>query len=127
MPVDIDKFVKHLRANADEVGFGKGQCGVFVRKALQAGGAKFSPYPPIGKEYGPTLLMLGFHEITVVNPDTFSFMKGDVMAMEPYKGSTAGHVAGYDGQNWVSDFVQRDFWAGPKYRKERPKYAVYRY
>jgi hypothetical protein len=46
---------------------------------------------------------------------------------EPHTGSTAGHVAGYDGKHWVSDFVQRDFWAGKEYRKERPHYAVYRY
>jgi len=128
MPVDIDTFTKHLRTNADAVRFGKGQCGEFVRKALQAGGAKIpQPYPPTGKEYGPTLLMLGFHEITVKDPDTFNFIKGDVMVMESYKSNGAGHVAGYDGKNWISDFVQRDFWAGSDYRKKRPHYAVYRY
>lgn len=75
--------------------------------------------------------MLGFHQITVENPDTFHFLKGDVMVMEPYIGSAnhAGHVAGYDGRNWISDFAQNDFWAGPRYRKQnpRPNYAVYRY
>jgi hypothetical protein len=131
MPIDLEKFVKHLRANADQVGFGYGKCGEYVRKALQAGGAHFNEYnpPPYGKLYGPTLERLGFHEITVDNPDRFSFIRGDVMVMEPYTGSTAGHVAGYDGQKWISDFVQRDFWAGPAYRnqKPRPSYAVYRY
>jgi hypothetical protein len=57
----------------------------------------------------------------------FNFIKGDVMVMQPHSRSTEGHVAGYDGRNWVSDFVQRDFWAGSKYRDERPDYAVYRY
>ena len=99
-----------------------------VRKALQAGGADFhGVYPPTGKEFGPALEALGFHEITVKDPDKFSFIKGDVMVMEPHTGSTAGHVAGYDGKRWISDFVQRDFWAGKEYRKERPHYAVYRY
>jgi hypothetical protein len=128
MPVDIDKFVKRLKDNADTTGWGKGQCGQYVRMALQAGGAKIPhPYPATGKEYGPTLLMLGFHEITVENPDKFHFMKGDVMVMESYKANGAGHVAGYDGKKWISDFVQTDFWAGPDYRKKRPTYAVYRY
>jgi hypothetical protein len=49
------------------------------------------------------------------------------MVMQPHTDSTAGHVAGYDGKHWVSDFVQRDFWAGKAYRKEKPHYAVYRY
>lgn len=92
------------------------------------GGANLhGAYPGIGKLFGPTLMMLGFHEITVDNPDTFPFMTGDVMVMEPYTDSTAGHVAGYDGKNWISDFVQRDFWAGKDYRSQRPHYAVYRY
>lgn len=49
--------------------------------------------------------------------------------MEPYEKSTnnAGHVAGYDGRNWISDFIQNDYWAGPRYRTERPKNAVFRY
>jgi hypothetical protein len=132
MPVDLEKFTKHLRAHADSKPPGHGECGLFVRKALQAGGANFhGVYPPQRKLFGPALEMLGFHEITVENPDTFHFMKGDVMVMEPYIGSTnhAGHVAGYDGRSWISDFVQIDFWAGPKYRnqKPRPHYAVYRY
>jgi len=126
MSVDLEKFIKHLRAHAGKGS--KGRCGEYVRKALQAGGAKFNgKNPPTGKEYGPALEMLGFHQITVDNPDKFSFIKGDVMVMDPHNGSTAGHVAGYDGKDWISDFVQRDFWAGPAYRKEKPNYAVYRY
>jgi hypothetical protein len=42
-------------------------------------------------------------------------------------GSTAGHVAAYNGKYWISDFIQTDFWAGPDYRTEKPHYAVYRY
>jgi len=129
MTIDIKKFTKHLRAHADSTPPGHGKCGEYVRKALQAGGAHFNEFGPprYGKLYGLTLERLGFHEITVDDPDNFIFMSGDVMVMEPHTGSTAGHVAGYDGKNWVSDFVQRDCWAGPKYRKEKPHYAVYRY
>jgi hypothetical protein len=127
MPVDLEKFTKHLRDNALPK-YGQRRCAEFVRKALQAGGARFhGRYPSSGKEFGPDLEMLGFHEITVSNPAHFSFVKGDVMVMEPYKGSTAGHVAGYDGKHWISDFVQNDFWAGPAYRTEKPHYVVYRY
>ncbi|MEO7496606.1 MAG: hypothetical protein ABIT83_11565 [Massilia sp.] len=132
MPVDIEKFVKHLLAAADAKPPGHGKCGEYVRRALQAGGAHFNEYVPphFGKEYGLTLERLGFHEITVDEPDQFQFMRGDVMVMQPHKGGLqAGHVAGYDGRHWISDFVQNDFWAGPAYRNQnpRPSYAVYRY
>jgi len=129
MPIDIEKFARHLRAHADSTPPGHGKCGEYIRKALQAGGAHFNEYSPphYGKQYGLTLERLGFHEITVNDPDNFNFIRGDVVVMEPYKGGIAGHVAGYDGKNWISDFVQRDFWAGKKYRDERPHYAVYRY
>lgn len=132
MPVNIEKFVKHLRANAFTDYHGKGKCGEYVRKALQAGGAHFNEYSPprYGKLYALTFERLGFHEITVDDPDHFPFIRGDVMVMQPHNGGLqAGHVAGYDGKVWISDFVQTDFWAGPAYRnqKPRPSYAVYRY
>lgn len=132
MPIDIEKFVGYLGKHALKDQHGKGKCGEYVRKALQAGGAHFNEYGPphYGKEYGLTFERLGFHEITVDDPDHFPFLRGDVMVMQPHKGGKqAGHVAGYDGKFWISDFVQRDFWAGPDYRnqKPRPSYAVYRY
>lgn len=128
MPVVVDKFTKHLREHALKKLGGEGKCAEYVRKALQAGGANIPrPYPPAGKAFGPALLRLGFHEITVENPDTYHFLTGDVMVMQPHKGGKQyGHVAGYDGKNWISDFVQRDFWAGREYREQRPSYVVYR-
>jgi hypothetical protein len=132
MPIDIEKFVTSLRDNAFRDRHGKGKCGEYVRKALQAAGANFNEYHPphYGKLYGLTLERLGFHEITVEDPDHFHFVRGDVMVMQPHKGGKqAGHVAGYDGKDWISDFIQLDFWAGPQYRNQRPRpsYAVYRY
>jgi hypothetical protein len=132
MPVDLDKFTKHLRAHADPTPPGRGKCGECVRIGLQAAGAHFNEYSPphYGKLYGLTLERLGFHEITVDDPDHFPFIRGDVMVMQPHRGGKqAGHVAGYDGQKWISDFVQTDFWAGPAYRNQtpRPSHAVYRY
>ncbi|KQV46624.1 hypothetical protein [Duganella sp. Root336D2] len=127
MPLNLDQFAQHLRTNALP-GFGQGKCAKYVRMALQAGGAQISQYAPAGRDFGPVLLQLGFHAITVDNPDTFHFMKGDVMVMQPYTGGNQnGHVAGYDGSKWISDFIQSDFWAGPGYRAERPSHVVYHY
>ncbi|WP_078034092.1 hypothetical protein [Massilia sp. KIM] len=127
MRIDLDKFTCHLRQHALPR-WGNGRCGEFVRRALQAAGAELRPpYPPSGKLYGPTLQALGFQLLDVPNPDCFPFLKGDIMVMEPTKPRGHGHVAGYDGRDWISDFIQRDFWAGPGYRRKRPPFAVYRY
>lgn len=128
MPLDLQQFAQRLRSNA-QPGFGQGKCARFVRQALQEAGAQVpQPYAPGGKDFGPILLQLGFHAITVDNPDSFHFMRGDVMVMQPYTGGNpAGHVAGYDGSKWISDFIQTDFWSGPGYRAQRPSYVVYRY
>jgi hypothetical protein len=40
--------------------------------------------------------------------------------------SKYGHIAGYDGAQWVSDFVQRDMWRGP-YRNDSLAYQLFRY
>jgi hypothetical protein len=128
MPLDVKKFATHLREHACKKLGGNGFCARRVREALQAGGAKVpQPWPAYAKDWGPTLLSIGFHEMAVEDVETFSFMKGDIMVMEPYKGGKpAGHIAGYDGVDWISDFVQRDFWSGPQYRAEKPSYVLYR-
>ncbi len=128
MSIDIDGFATYLRKNALPP-YGKGKCARFVREALQNAGAAIpQPYSGSGKDYGAVLLRLGFHQITVEDPDNFMFLKGDVMVMQPHKGGRPnGHVAGFDGRNWISDHVQSDFLAGPGYRRERPNYVVYRY
>jgi len=55
-------------------------------------------------------------------------MKGDIVVIQPMaKGNTSGHIAGYDGKDWISDFIQLGFWPNGEYRKERPSYVIYRY
>jgi hypothetical protein len=126
MAIDIDTFTRKLRALALPP-FGNSVCAKHVRLALEAGGANTSGHPALAREWGPTLLKIGFHLVPIDDPDTYPFRKGDVMVMEPYQGGNpAGHIAGFDGKNWISDFVQRDYWCGPGYRKERPGNVVYR-
>jgi hypothetical protein len=45
-------------------------------------------------------------------------------------GVEAGHIEMFDGEIWISDFKQTGssgFWAGPNYKAEKVKYAIYRY
>ena len=125
MPFDTAKFATHLRKHAKA--HSQASCAKFVRRALEAGGADTKGHPMPAKLYGPTLERNGFHAITVDDPDKFAFIQGDIVVMEPTKhGNAAGHIAGYDGKVWISDFLQRGFWPGPVYAKEKPSYVVYR-
>lgn len=126
MAFDAEKFATHLTQHAAK--HSQSHCAMFVRRALEAGGADTKGHPTPAREYGPTLTRNGFHSITVEDPATFHFMKGDIVVIEPTKhGNAAGHIAGYNGENWVSDFVQRGFWPGAAYEKEKPSYVVYRH
>jgi hypothetical protein len=125
MPFDADKFANYLTTNAGR--HSQSHCARSLRLALEAGGANTIGHPIPAKEYGATLSRNGFHPITVDDPATFVFEKADIVVMESTQhGNPAGHIAGYDGRNWVSDFVQRSFWPGPAYENEKPSYVVYR-
>ena len=125
MRLDTDEFAKHLRKKA--VKKSQGRCAFYVRLALQAGGARLGDHPTHAKDYGPTLRRIGFSEIVVADPDTYKFIKGDIVVIQPYPGGhKSGHIAAFDGTQWISDFPQRDFWGGPHYRKHKPSHAFYR-
>ena len=125
MSIDVEKFVSYLHAHA--VNQSQGRCARSIRLALEAGGADTAGHPLRAKDWGPILTRNGFRSIAVPSPEQCRFLKRDIVVIQPYQGGNpAGHIAGFDGEKWISDFAQRDFWAGPTYRRERPDYAVYR-
>lgn len=123
--VNVNEFATWLRGHALPP-YGQGKCAKFVRLALEHGGAHTAGHPYHAKDWGPTLLRNGFHSITVEKPETFLAMKGDVAVIQPTSSSSSGHIQGFDGKQWISDFVQPDFWPGPAYRTEKPNHVVYR-
>jgi type VI secretion system secreted protein VgrG len=120
--LDIDAAVKYLDDHAKT--YATGFCARAVRSAILAGGVNISPHPGIAKSYGIYLQRSGFKLQPSLN---YNPKKGDVVVIQNYAGGQpAGHIAMYDGTQWVSDFKQKDMWAGPGYRKHKPSYAVYR-
>lgn len=113
MPIDTSKFAVHLRSNADKTGFGQGKCAYKVRLALADAGAKTSGHPIHAKDWGPMLLKNEFTAVLAVTPDSFIPEKGDVAVIQATSSSKSGHIQGFDGQNWISDFIQELFWPGP--------------
>ncbi len=80
-----------------------------------------------------TLEALGFRGTVPISHATTTAVteyvpeKGDVAVIQPYSGGDPnGHIAMYDGTQWVSDFAQRDLWGGPGYRKHKPDCVIYR-
>lgn len=112
-PFNVDKFVSTLSSNAKGGSIGK--CAMYVRLALNAagvegtGGASAYMY----KDWLPSK---GFHEIsTSTTPQA-----GDIIVNAAgYNGkSRHGHIQGFTGSQWISDFKQSkpDMRAATMYR-----------
>ena len=135
MAWDVDKAIKHLQDHAGPP-YGIGKCATFVREAIEAGGLVISRAGSgSAKDYGPRLTQAGFVALTVA---VVTYQKGDVavidgFAKDPQKGITKGapdgHLAMYDGTQWISDFKQDGAspYPGSQYVKAAPKITIYRH
>jgi hypothetical protein len=74
--------------------------------------------------WGPTIKGPGFDEIP--SGAGYTPKQADIVVMQSTSQSKDGHIAEYDGKNWVSDFVQREFWPGDSFRREKPAFTIYR-
>lgn len=80
-----------------------GRCAMYVRKALQAAGYRFTPNPS-AYQYATrgTLANAGFVKISNNLPPQV----GDVVVISRSSKHPHGHIQIYDGNQWVSDFRQ---------------------
>jgi len=92
-----------------------GRCAQYVRLALAAGGITVTPSSaPAAADYVQILPILGFQFVAIWDSQSgYAPQAGDVAVFgatflwpnpHPY-----GHIEGYDGSRWVSDFKQRGF------------------
>ncbi|RZN44663.1 hypothetical protein D9736_22660 [Escherichia sp. E10V10] len=131
--------VSYINSHAEPGSLGK--CAAYVRRAVEAGGVKIKiPPPRIGNsasacDYGPSLEAAGFKSVysytgsgltdTAIIPGQ---QAGDIVVIQPVAGHPHGHIALFNGTNWVSDFIQlRGFYPGKKYRDIKPAYILYRF
>jgi type VI secretion system secreted protein VgrG len=118
-----DKFSDTLEIIANDRS--KGQCATNIRQGLEAAGVDTYGHPRIAKDWGPTLEKQGFKP---VEQNGYTPQKGDVAVIQPYPGGRPeGHITGYTGSKWVSDFPQKDMWGGPGYRTNQPPFVIYRH
>lgn len=118
---DKTKAAEFIRSHALPP-YGNGVCATYVRKALEAGGLNSAGHPILAKDWGQTLCRNGFVALTGNGLPQL----GDVVVIQSTSASDAGHIAYYDGTNWISDFIQQELWPGPSFRNEKPSYTIYR-
>lgn len=98
-----------------------GMCALYVRKAIIAGGIPLY----VGGDawsYKYTLPILNFHQ---VGKETVLEV-GDIVVFQPIGGRRFGHIAIWNGSQWVSDFKQRNLIVHSDYLNDGCEYAIYR-
>ena len=98
-----------------------GMCALYVRKAIIAGGIPLY----VGGDawsYKYTLPILNFHQVGKKSEREV----GDIVVFQPIGGRKFGHIAIWNGSQWVSDFKQRNLIVHSDYLKEGCEYAIFR-
>lgn len=117
----VNKAITYLTTHANNKSVG--QCAKYVRLAIEAGGLSTIGHPIAACEYDTFLPKIGFR---VVDKNNYSPIIGDIIVLEAVPGHPYGHIAMYNGTNWISDFVQSDMWGGSAYRN-KAEYTLFRY
>lgn len=118
--VNVDNAVAHLDANAR--GRSIGRCAQYTREAIEAGGVRLDRHA-YARQYGSSLENAGFRAVASQG-DAYTPQRGDVVVFQAVPGHPAGHMAMYNGTQWVSDFRQREMAPARGYRNGQ--YTVYR-
>jgi hypothetical protein len=93
-------------------------CAWYVMRALQEGGCYIGIYPAWMYKY--ILPMYNFDSISIKN---YKAKKGDIIVIENSKEHFWGHIAMFNGNQWISDFKQKNM---NPYKKNY-NYKIYRY
>ena len=116
--VNIDKFTQKLRSISATTS--SARCARSIRLALESAGAKFNDHPIAAADWGNTLMKIGYRKIT---PAFDRPQQGDIYIINRTAKHRYGHIAGFSGSAWVSDFQQRSH---DVYKEENVSYSYYR-
>lgn len=103
--------------------FGAGKCASYVRQAMIAAGLDTKDAPFAAKDYGPFLMDLGFIKLP---KDGYQRQVGDIIVINSIPGHPYGHVEGWSGTNWISDFSQGNLYPSHAYEKQGAYYEIFR-
>jgi RHS repeat-associated protein len=134
--LNLDKFVNWMDKNVS--GKSKGACAHWIQMGLIAG-LGLTPNPkknllgsPVpAKDWDDFLVdHLGFEQAPagsgIDGIMSYAPIRGDIVVLQPVDGKTSeyGHIAVWDGSQWVSDFKQNNF---QPYRGVEMPGIIYRY
>ena len=93
-------------------------CAWYVMRGLHSGNC----YIPIlaASDYRYILPLYGFKEIK-----TKEFIKGDIVVFQRNPKHIYGHIAMYDGNKWISDYVQKGIIVNKDYKNSN--YFIFRH
>ena len=114
-----------------------GQCASYVKDAIKDGGVRLKDWPGAAKKYDPYLEKYGFLKLSQIPLENYSPQKGDIVVFQPPKYEDSdprppekrheyGHIQMYNGEKWVSDFIQPKFWVNVDYKNYPSSYTIYR-
>lgn len=114
-----DNAAKYATEHAEKRSVG--MCALYVRKAIIAGGIPLY----VGGDawsYKHILPILNFHQVGKKSKQEV----GDIVVFQPIGGRKYGHIAIWNGKQWISDFKQRNLIVHSGYTKEGAEYTIYR-
>lgn len=124
---NLDATLSFLNQNAKAKS--TGYCARSIRQSLEAGGLDLSTHPTSAYQYNGYLSTLGFQPIIHGKGDKLSQdytpKKGDIVVISRSKSHPHGHIAMYNGQQWISDFKQKT-WHG-LINVENNNYTIWRH
>lgn len=116
--IDINKFTDFLQGISSYSSSQK--CAKSIRLALESAGARFQSHPVAAADWGNTLMKIGYRQI---NPKFDAPKEGDIYIIDRTGKHVYGHIAGFTGKQWVSDFKQKSY---DVYNEKGLTYKYYR-
>lgn len=116
--LDISKFTEKLVSMSRSTTAHR--CARYVRIALQSAGARFTDHPIAASDWDSTLTEIGYKQI---RPAFDNPQEGDIYIINRTSRHRYGHIAGFTGSQWVSDYRQRSH---DVYKDPNVTYEYYR-
>ena len=113
-----DRTVEYITSHAEKES--RCMCAGYVMRGMWHGGCPIGLIPAYA--YSKTLPQMGFEEISV---KVYKPMKGDISVVPSNNIHPFGHIAVYNGKQWVSDFKQNHILPSKAY-KANGKYQIFR-
>lgn len=115
-PFNVNKATRHLTENA--LSRSHNCCAWFVMRAMQSGGCPSIILPAWAYRY--YLPTVGWKEVSI---DSYKPQKGDICVFPYKRHHIFGHIAMWNGEQWISDFKQKNIIVSSAYSD----YKIYRH